>query len=541
MAYYFTREDPVLNFGPRKSKEHANRISWEYILWPAWAYRVVAPRVRDREFNMFQRAILGLARAGLHTADAISIKLGIHRDLVALILLELANRGYVDQDGCPTDQGIQAVIDDSIEAHDLVVGYVFQDPWNGELWPRFVEQLNYCDLEFDESGFPKLILGSKGKPRRQGAFMVLPGDAPFLMRPSPASIIAAVSGQRKGMRYADNLVDWEDELRETDYSLSAIHINRVSFVEEEPAPVFLMTYLYLTNDSGGNTDWYACDPFGLGCSVWLRRRVEYVVQTIPPFFELINRMVGRGVQEGIQDQKQWVEQLKISATLEVERRLNVNFRSHPAFNHVVNMEFERQEVALLGHDCPESKLHTTLRICLKVMESMFASITDRFPLDDIWKRVYAARTKTQTGEIYYVPQQDRKWVEATFQTAASSIGFQDPMPEAMLGVKPGHIRSVAEYKEYWRLRPLVMATIMAAQLTPNHPLWVAAKINSRLIHDVEEIARQGGRAGHANEVMVTLDEVDRTVELAYAVISVLLGFGSGDIQNPVRRSEVANV
>ena len=540
MAYYFTREDPVLNFGPRKSREHANRISWEYILWPAWAYRVVAPRVRDRKFNMFQRAILGLARAGLHGAEAIGNKLDIHRDLAAFILLELSDRGYVDKDGCPTDQGIRALVDDAIEAHDMVAGYVFQDPWNGELWPRFVEQLNYCDLEYEESGFPKLILGSKGKPRRQGAFMVLPGDAPFLMRPSPASIVAAVSGQRKGMRYADSLVDWDDELSETDHSPSAIHINRVSFMEEEPSPVFLMTYLYLTDNSGGSTDWYVCDPFGLGCSVWLRRRVEHVMQTTPSFYETVNRMVGRGVREGIQEQKQWVEQLKISAILEVERRLNVNFRSHPAFEHVVNMEFERQEVALLGHDCPESKLHTTLRICLKAMESIFAALTDRFPLDDVWKRVYVARANTQTGETSFIPQQDRKWLETKFQTAANSIGFQDPIPEAMLNIKPGHIRSVTEYKEYWRLRPLVMATILAAQLNPAHPLWAAAKINPRLIHAVEEIAQKGGRAGHANEAKITLDEVDRTVELAYTVISVLQGL-LGDRLNPINRSEAANV
>jgi hypothetical protein len=105
--------------------------SWEYILWPAWAYRVVAPCVRDRQLNMFQRAVLGLCRAGLHEVEAIGKKLAIHEDLAAFVLVELTDLGYIDNYGCTTEQGLQVLTEDAIEAHDMVAGYVFQDPWNG--------------------------------------------------------------------------------------------------------------------------------------------------------------------------------------------------------------------------------------------------------------------------------------------------------------------------------------------------------------------------------------------------------------------------
>ena len=224
MAFNFTREAPVLNFGPRRPREHSKRTSWEYILWPAWAYRVVAPRVRDRQLNMFQRAVLGLCRTGQHDFASIGEKLAIHPDLAAFILVELTDLGYVDGDGLATEPGFRVLSEDAMDVHDMVAGYIFQDPWNGELWPRFVEQLDYCDLEYDESGFPRLLLGSTGKPWRQGAFMVLPTNSPGPTQPSPAKVVSAVSRHRKGMRYADNLTDWDDDFGQPGAALPGPHV-----------------------------------------------------------------------------------------------------------------------------------------------------------------------------------------------------------------------------------------------------------------------------------------------------------------------------
>ena len=540
MAFNFTREDAVLNFGPRRPRAHTKYTSLEYILWPAWSYRVVAPRVRHRQLNMFQRAVLGLCKAGQQDFASIGQRLSIHPDLAAFILVELSNLGYVDGDGLTTDQGLRVLEDDAHDIHDMVAGYVFQDPWTGDLWPRFVEQLDYCDLEFDESGFPKLLLGPTGKPRRKGAFMVLPNGAPTPTQPSPAKVVSAVAGHRKGMRYADDLSEWEDDLGQPGYSPSTVHIDRVSFVEEEPTPVFLMTYLYLTESSSSAGDWHACDPFGLGASVRLRRRVEQVMQEAPNLYNVVNRLVGRVLRDGLEEQLRWLEQLRTSAELEVEKRLSVNIRTHGAFNQIVDMEFARQEVSLLGKDCFESKVHSALRACLKCVEAVFAGMVRTHPLGDVWKRVYVSRSHPRTG-TRLVQQQDRAWLEATYRAAAKAVGFAEPIPESLLNIKPGHIRSVAEFGEQWRLRPLVMASILSAQTTTPHPLRAAAGAAPGLLRDIDEIARQGGKAGHADGDQGTVSDVSTTVELTYTVVSILSGLGAEADVDPEKGIGVSNV
>lgn len=103
MAFNFTPERPALNFGPRS---HARWSSRRFLLWPTWAYRVVAPRVRQREFNVLQRAVMGLCRAGVHRVDSIAEHLSVHTDLAAFILVELKDLGYIDQHGLPDRKSV---------------------------------------------------------------------------------------------------------------------------------------------------------------------------------------------------------------------------------------------------------------------------------------------------------------------------------------------------------------------------------------------------------------------------------------------------
>lgn len=521
MAFGFTREAPVLDFGPRAHVPPSKR---EYLLWPTWAYRIVAPQVRERQLNMFQRAVLGLCRAGVLEAESIGNKLTIHVDLATFILTELTALRCLNPDHSLTKHGLQVLEDDSLEAHDMVAGYVFQDPWDGKLWPRFVEHLDYCDLDCDERGFLKLVRGSPGRPRRQNAFMVRE-DTPQPSRPSAASVVAAVSGHRHALRHADTLPPWDDDEDANRFSASGAQIDRVSFVEENPSPVYLMTYLYLPENPADGFDWYACDPFGLGPSIRIRRRIDHLMQGAPALHRVVNRLVGRGLHEDLEQQKRWIEQLRTSAALEIERRLTVNIRAHDAFDQLLDMESAHQEALQLGNDCPDSKIKEALRSCVKVLERVFGVITSRFPLTDVWKRVYVSRINSRTGERKLARQNESVMFGAIYRSAACAVGFEEPLPTSLLKVRPGHIWSVVQFGEHWRLRPMVCANILAAQVDMSHPLREAAGRNPRLLEEIEHVARRGGMAGHANDESVSLDTLEETIERTYLIISVLTGFG----------------
>jgi hypothetical protein len=459
----------------------------------------------------------------VHRVDALAEHLSLHTDLAAFIVSELGDLGYLNHYGLPTEGGARVLEDDSFETQEMVAGYVFQDPWSGDLWPRFVESLDYCELEVNESGFPSVLLGSTGKPRRHRTFTVLPRVQVSPATPSAAAVVHAVAQHRKGLRFKDT-EDRDDEVLGS-FVASGVQISRVSFVDEEPQAVFLMTYLYVPESDAGATDWYACDPFGLGQSVRLRRRVEGVIHDVPGLFDVVNKLVGETLHAGYDDQQRWLEVIQLQAGLEVDRRLTVSFRTHTAFEQLVELEAARQEMRSLGRDCPNRKIKEVLRAGVKVLEAVFSSLAVTHPLGDIWKRVYVSRVDRRTGRQHLAPQQDRDVYSATYEGAFRSLGFVGPIPNALLNVKPGQVRSVAEYQDSWRLRPLVTATALLAHRDSTHPLARAAARSPRLLATLDEIATAGGGAGHANGDPVASDLAEQHTDKIYDLVSVLLELG----------------
>ena len=164
-----------------------------------------------------------------------------------------------------------------------MAGFVFQDPYTSELWPRFSQHLEYCEVEYQERGFPKIRIDRGDTKREHPPFMQIPpGDLPPVSRPTPRQIISAVSDHRSGSSRDAELSAPDEESAGASLPVSAAHIERVSFVEDEPTPVYLTTYLYLPKPTFGETDWYACDPFGNGVSVRLRRWIEQVARQERP-------------------------------------------------------------------------------------------------------------------------------------------------------------------------------------------------------------------------------------------------------------------
>ena len=187
MAFDFRTDAPVLNMGPR---QHVRGVrEREYVLWPALAYRVVSPAPADEDLNFLQKAVLGLCAAGCRSPEELSAQLHIHQDLTALILGELRRRRLIDREGV-TERAVEKLrVTDQGLSDAIVAGWVFQDPWTGDLWPRFVTTLDYCQTEADSNGFVSLLLGSTGNPRRRRAFMQVPPRETGISTPTPVQVL----------------------------------------------------------------------------------------------------------------------------------------------------------------------------------------------------------------------------------------------------------------------------------------------------------------------------------------------------------------
>lgn len=512
MASGFTPECSILNFGPR---HHVRFDTRRFLLWPAWAYRVVAPRRRRRAFDAFQRAIMGLCRSGVTRIDGLAEHLDVHRDLAAFIVRELRDNGFLGDDGLPTESGLRALEDDAIEIDEMVAGYVFQDPWSGDLWPRFVEGLEYADVDTNEKGYPVLLFGSHGAPSRNTPFTVFANEN-HPIAPSPGAIVEAVVRHSRARK---NMEVTEEDQDSDEFLPSEAQLDRVSFVEG-PEPVYLTTYLYLPESLAEARDFFAADPFGFGQSPRLRRMVEKVMQDDSNLQGVVTNIMGKSLEGSLEAQRAWFDEIAKLAELEVENRLSVGVRSHDAYETLLRMERARQEVRSLDDSCPPEKIDDLLRASVKVLEATFAAMAKEHPYGNVWECVYVERTDRRTGQPYLAQQQDKAWVEARYRRAYRQVGFASPVPDALVSPTPGQIKSVCRGRTYGRA--VVTTSVLLAEQEAAHPLRRAAQQCPQLPDLLDEAISLGGAAGHAGAEEHTVDEAEKAVEQVYEIVSMLL-------------------
>jgi hypothetical protein len=517
MALLFKREAPVLHFGPRLPKDPSTnqRLRWSerrFVLWPALMYRVVAPEVRDRDLNVLQKAVLGMCRAGMTNVQRVGERLHIHPDLAALIYLELQERGLLGSNGLPTENGRQLFEEEILDACRMVTGHVFQDPWSGDLWPRFVEKLDYVELQQNPNGFPDLVLGSKGKPRRERAFMVLPDDLAIPPAPGASEIVRVSRRHRSALRRSESYgsADEDDTFSHT----GSVALERVSLVDDRPTPVFVTSFMYLpeTGDLAG--EWHACDPFGLGVSPTLRRALEREMRSSSGLRSVLEGMIGRSLDEQIQDQQRWASEIRAMAINNVEKALSISARDLPQYEDLIALEYAHVEAELLGDSCPDHKLRALVGDARRALEATFGAIFQRHPPRQVWRHVYTDRR----------PVEDYVYCQGVYEASAKAVGFHVPLPEALASVKPNHVKAACYPDGNWRLRGAIIAAVLAARDDRAHPLRRAAAQEPKLLELLDGVARAGG-AVHAGAERPSLQSVLPVVSDVHRAVGLLSGLG----------------
>lgn len=518
MGLLFRREAQVLHFGPRLPKDASTnqRMRWRerrFVLWPALMYRVVAPEVRDRGLNVLQKAVLGMCRAGTTNVQRIGERLHIHADLAGLIYLELQERRMIGSNGLPTDKGRDLFEEHTLDARRMVTGHVFQDPWTGDLWPRFVENLDYVELQQNpNSGFPDLVLGSKGQPRRERAFMVLPGDLPEPPAPSALEIVRATRRHRSALRRSESY-DYADE-DDTFAHAGSVVLERVSLVDDRPTPVFVTSFMYLPESGDLAGEWHACDPFGLGVSPTLRRALEREMRLSSGLRSVLEGMIGRSLDEQLQEQQRWAAELRAMATNNIDKALSINARTLPQYEDLVALEYAHVEAGLLGDSCPEHKLRALVGDARRALEATFSAIFERHPPRQAWRRVYTDRR----------PVEDEAYCQSVYEASAKAIGFHVPLPEALARVKPNHVKAACYPDGNWRLRGAIIAAVLAARDDRAHPLHRAAAQEPRLLDLLDAVAKAGGGV-HAGAEPPSLQSALAIAADVHRAVGLLSGFG----------------
>ena len=507
MAASFGPETPILFYGPRAHANPGRRNDREWLFWPTWAFRVVAPEFRSRDINALQKAVLGVLRASRLTAIELGERLGIHHELAAFVATELQAQGRIDAEWAVTTHGVELLEKEYEESTNFVLGWVFRDPWNGNLWPFVAPSLEYARTAQDEKGYPVLELGTTGKPWQQRAWRQDPPDGQRAEPPDAREILRAVLRHKRLGRRSQHLGVWEAEELET-AAVVGVDLNRISSIEAEPEPVFLSSYLYVPQDGEDcDSDWYACDFFGRGSDQVLRQLVIQEAKKEQHLAGRLDRLLGRTLYyDNFDEFRRVVEKRKSEARMLLEQALTIDVNRHNIDEPLVETLEEWLEIRDLAEAASQRHQRNVLTSCRRTLERLFSDVAKGWPLAGVADRLC----------------RDREVNAATLRAAANDIGLTE-LPEVLCSVKYSHVRSVSDYDDSWRLRPLVVATLLRARNEEGHPLRTAGKKAPDLLARIERITKLGGEAAHGGDnEPIDPDSVDMSVRETLEIVGLLL-------------------
>ena len=529
MATSFGPETPVLSYGPLPHANPGRRNDREWLLWPAWAFRVVAPQPRPHGVNLLQKAVLGVLRASRLTVAELGAHLGVHPELAAFVVTELQTQRRIDAAWTVTRRGIEVLEEDRELSTKLVPGWVFRDPWNGNLWPFVASSLEYAQTELDERGYPVLMLGSTGRPWRQSAWMQFPpggrggalpdGGSGGAEPPDAREILRAVHRHKRRTQRSRRLDEWENEDDDTG-GTSELDIERISVIEPEPEPMFLVSYLYVPRD-GDDADWHACDFFGRGSDPALRRLVLRVAdeEKETNLARRLNRLLGRTPHGDFDTFRRAARGRESHARRLAESVLTMDVHDHGILEPLTETLEGWLELQELGDAAGRRHWRNVLTSCRRTLERLFRDVAEAWPL---------------AGVAAGLSREDKRVNAEVLRAAAVDAGFADSaVPEAICHVRHGLVQSVSDYTDSSRLRPLVAATLLRARTEEQHPLRSAAKKAPDLLARVERVTKHGGEAAHDNEGgQFDIASATTSVEDTLEIVGLLLDL-------PVRPMEEA--
>lgn len=518
MAWLSAAESPVLSYGPRA---HINPGGWKerlWLFWPAWAYRVIAPEQREKSVNALQRAVLAILRASRLTAGEMAERLGVHPELVGFVVTELQGRGYIDAGARLTDRGRTLLMEEEEAAANLVTGWVFRDPWNMSLWPFLARTLQMARTDLNDAGFPVLELGTTGKPWRQRAWIQSPLNDASSQVPEPREIIDASRRGRRLGRRAKSVGIWEEERQQSGEDFA--NLDRVNTIEPVPEHVYLVTFLYVPKDGPEkDLDWHVCDFFGRGSSPALRRLIAKVADSDTGLADEFDRFLRPTIYGGYASFQQAVARSRDDARQLLEHCMTIDIRRFGVQAPLAEALEAYVEIKALGDQAGDWRSRTALNACRRALERLFREIAQMFPLTGLYKQY---------------SREDKALNASRLQAAASELGISE-VPSALLNVTWGQLRAVTDYDNSWRLRPLVVATLLAARDKTDHPLWLASKADPTILTRIDAIASMSGEAAHdviAQPGTSSLDELQAVLQSVLNITGVLLGLPAKSILEP---------
>lgn len=491
----------VLNFGmPWRAAKT------EYLLWPLLAYRTMAPVGRSLiGVNLLERTFLGLARAGVRDPGQIANLTGVATKLAFHVCASLIDRAepLLDSTLRPTADGDRLLDDVGIEERKQVAGWIFQDPWTGELWPRFVSELPTVPVNV----FPELELGTEGKPFTYSPIVMAP-PAGAIASPRPQDVLRSVR------IYTEKDTSRKLEV-ETDLPTLTFRdeeLGKVTYLESQPEQVFALTAVVIRDG-----DWTVRDPFFPNReSMRLRKAIRLRIGQSERLAKRLASMLGIDVDQTAGSLAEFVQQADVAAEMEIQARFGDLASRSGLEDRLVDLE--RRRVLLRGMGPGAATLSGDVAIATQaLLERVMKVILKQYSSS----RIRSALDKRNGNERCHMI--DGLDVAAFLR----GIGFSD-VPDTLLSPKQSAL-FVALTRQIGSLMPLTLAASLTSLVHDRHVFKKLGVTRPGTLREIAQIAEWRNESAHDNAGTVGMkrstDEVDRlagaATEIAFAVCSAL--------------------
>lgn len=492
MPLEFDRTTPVVDFGAMSSPLKRGAHRW--VLWPAFAYRVMFSSRTNPPFNIIQRGVLEMCRAGVRDLEGISSRLALPVDLVRFVVEQLRGMDALDVEEMPTPRAIR-LLDEGGEPSEVEEsGYVFIDGHSLRLWPRVHRgSLPIIETEFQQ-GKARFQRGTQGQPETIFATTIsaTPG-----IQPKKPSAYEAMKAARHHARRVRAFLRERSHSRHDDDVLDGLKSSGLRVIGTDPEPIFVAAFVFLPKDTRQKF-WLVTDPCGLGVSDVLRHDIARLAKEGKHNLnKLLEEVAGQAWKVDEDDLAAYVIEATSASMVVVRQRLGEAAELLPA---------EVVERLAYAHRFLEGA-RTAKRI------------------EDYFGHAYAA-VESVIGwivSLYPAPSlasclsNDKNENTAFLREVSEKLGFEP----IKVPVTRGQVRNAIESGK-GVLAPRLAAALLAAQKEVNHPLATLAARAPRALVFLEKISTPRNKASHYTDA--TDKEPEATTEEALQIRNQLFSF-----------------
>lgn len=501
----FDRTTPVVDFGATSSPLKREARRW--LVWPALAFKVLLPSRGNPPFNVFQRAVLDMCRAGVRDAEGISRRLALPSELIGFVIEQLLSIGTLDEARVPTHRALRLMNEEDEPSEVEDAGYVFVDGVDGKrVWPRVHRgSLPIVDAEFEQSK-TKFQRGTPGNPEQVFANVVWPGTGARSISPS------AYEAQKAARHHARRVRTFRREVSrrgDAEDVLDGLKAGGLRLIDVEPEPIFVAAYVFLPKDARQRS-WLVTDPLGLGVSDVLRPGVTKLAKEGKHgLAELLEKVAGQAwhVDEG--DLALYLAEATRAARERVERRLGDAAKLLPAD---VLVRLADADVRLEGAQTAKP-IEDFLGNAYAALESVFGWMVSLYPDPSLFSAL--GHNAHENAPL--------------LRRVAEQVGFaasQRTLP--LLSVTRGVVKGAICFGNK-TLPGRLAAALLAAQRNGDHPLATLGAREPDALEFFAEIGRLRIGASHDTSSVPSAQVAVEMRDRLFAVLRALVGVGAVDV------------